>query len=99
VIWNIFPKSLTRNDYEPDIRFWNKEKSANFRHGQMRFPAPEYRIVEQYLIDKDRYRLMKKTDSGILTSRAVKGFAIPVLALFDEGENLAALRMILKQGE
>jgi len=30
-----------------------------------------------------------------LKSRAVKGFVIPVLALFDEAENLAALRKIL----
>jgi len=124
--------SLTRNDYEPDICFWNKEKSANFRRGQMRFPAPDfiaeilspstaendrnikftdyaahgvseywiidpaYRIVEQYLIDKARYRLIEKTDSGILTSHAVKDFSVPVLALFDEVENLEALRKMMK---
>ncbi len=124
--------SLTRNDYEPDICFWHKEKSANFRRGQMRFPAPDfiaeilspstevndrnikltdyaahgvseywiidpaYQIVEQYMLDKDRYRLIEKTDSGILKSNAVKDFAIPVLALFDETENLAALRSILQ---
>jgi len=33
--------SLTRNDYEPDLCFWNKEKSADFKPDQMQFPAPD----------------------------------------------------------
>ena len=37
--------SLTRNDYEPDICFFGKEKSAKFKKGQMKFPPPDF-VVE-----------------------------------------------------
>ena len=37
--------SLTRNDYEPDICFFNKEKAKNFQRKQVQFPAPDF-IVE-----------------------------------------------------
>ncbi len=57
---------------------------------------PASRAVEQYFLDKDEYVLHMKADSGTLKSRAVNGFAVPVAALFDETENLSALRLILK---
>jgi Uma2 family endonuclease len=37
--------SLTRNDYEPDICFFDNEKAATFHRKQMKFPAPDF-IVE-----------------------------------------------------
>lgn len=37
--------SLSRNDYEPDIVFFSKEKTALFKPGQLKFPAPDL-IVE-----------------------------------------------------
>lgn len=37
--------SLTRNDYEPDICYFNQSKAADFKPDQMRFPAPDL-IVE-----------------------------------------------------
>ncbi len=37
--------ALTRNDYEPDIVFFNDEKAALFETNQMFFPAPDF-IVE-----------------------------------------------------
>lgn len=37
--------SLTRNDYEPDICFFSKEKSKDFAPKQFRFPAPDF-VVE-----------------------------------------------------
>ncbi len=37
--------SLTRNDYEPDICFFNATVAAGFRPDQMRFPAPDL-VVE-----------------------------------------------------
>ncbi len=36
---------LTRNDYEPDICFWLKEKTKGFSNDQMIFPAPDF-VVE-----------------------------------------------------
>ena len=37
--------SLTRNDYEPDLCFFNKEKSKEFKVGQSLFPVPDL-VVE-----------------------------------------------------
>jgi Uma2 family endonuclease len=37
--------TLTRNDYEPDICFFRKEKSESFIENQTLFPAPDF-IVE-----------------------------------------------------
>jgi Uma2 family endonuclease len=37
--------SLTRNDYEPDICFFEKGKAENFKPDQMQFPTPDF-IVE-----------------------------------------------------
>ena len=36
--------SLTRNDYEPDVVFFDKSKVAGFKKGQMQFPAPDFVI-------------------------------------------------------
>jgi Uma2 family endonuclease len=41
--------SLTRNDYEPDIVFFSKEKSSLFTKKQMHFPAPD--LVVEILSD------------------------------------------------
>ncbi len=56
---------------------------------------PVYEIVEQYLLDGDQYSLAYKVGSGVLTSRVVAGFKIPVAAIFDSAANLAALRQLL----
>ncbi|WP_020600030.1 Uma2 family endonuclease [Spirosoma panaciterrae] len=36
---------LTRNDYEPDICYWNQETASSFQDDQMEHPAPDL-IVE-----------------------------------------------------
>lgn len=56
---------LTRNDYEPDICFWNAETAASFGLKQSAFPAPDF-IVE-ILSDstKDRDYGIKKTDYAL----------------------------------
>jgi len=36
--------ALTRNDYEPDIVFFSKEKSAGFTPDQMLFPPPDLAV-------------------------------------------------------
>ena len=36
--------SLTRNDYEPDICFFEKSKSQDFKSDQMQFPAPDIAV-------------------------------------------------------
>lgn len=37
--------SLTRNDYEPDVCFWKKDKAQHFTEDQMQFPTPDL-VVE-----------------------------------------------------
>jgi Uma2 family endonuclease len=56
---------LTRNDYEPDICFWNAETAANFQQKQSAFPPPDF-IVE-ILSDstKDRDYGIKMTDYAL----------------------------------
>lgn len=35
---------FTRNDYEPDLCFFNSEKSKDFKKGQMFFPVPDLAV-------------------------------------------------------
>jgi Uma2 family endonuclease len=59
---------------------------------------PKNEMVEQYFLNQETevFELHKKTDSGMLTSRTVTGFSIPVRALFDEDEHLSALQAIME---
>lgn len=56
---------LTRNDYEPDICFWHKERTLDFGQKQSAFPPPDF-IVE-ILSDstKDRDYGIKMTDYAL----------------------------------
>lgn len=49
---------FTRNDYEPDICFWQQEKASAFTENQYIFPVPDF-IVE-ILFDST-----EKTDRGV----------------------------------
>lgn len=46
--------SLTRNDYEPDICFFDKSKSRDFKSDQMQFPAPDF-VVEVLSPSTEKY--------------------------------------------
>ena len=56
---------------------------------------PQTETIEQYVLDQNRYRLITKTGVGDISSPTIKGFAMPVRAIFDQQENLAALRKML----
>jgi Uma2 family endonuclease len=47
---------LTRNDYEPDICFWTKEKSQHFQQKQSAFPPPDFlvEILSDSTEERDR---------------------------------------------
>jgi Uma2 family endonuclease len=45
---------LTRNDYEPDICFWTKEKAKDFEKKQSVFPPPDF--VVEILSDSTKER-------------------------------------------
>ena len=56
---------------------------------------PDAELIEQYVLDGDVYTLRLKMNSGTLDSRIVPGFETPVRAVFDEQENLTALKQTL----
>jgi Uma2 family endonuclease len=128
--------ALTRNDYEPDLVFFSKEKYETFREDQMLFPAPDFvveilskntaakdrgikkqdyaahGIQEYWIIDPihrqiEQYVLFSTKDTKYtppkyfgpadeIESRVIKGFSIPVIALFDEAINLEVLQDLMK---
>lgn len=57
----------------------------------------EEEFVEQYWLENGRFQLLLKSGEGMIRSRAMTGFAIPIRAIFDEEANLAALREMLLQ--
>jgi Uma2 family endonuclease len=58
---------------------------------------PVAESVEVFHLDGRGYPPVEKQTDGMLVSEVITGFEVPVRALFDETENLAALRMILGQ--
>ncbi|MEN0047231.1 MAG: Uma2 family endonuclease [Bacteroidota bacterium] len=124
--------SLTRNDFEPDICFFDNEKSQHFVKGQMHFPAPDLAVevlssneqhdrevkykdyqlhgvreywiidpntetIEQYLLEEEAYQLNLKATDGHIESTTVKGFRIPIRAIFDEEKGMEALMTLLQK--
>ena len=123
--------SLTRNDYEPDICYFDQAKTQSFTPVQMKFPPPdlivevlsdsteevdrgtkfedyalhgvgEYwlvnpvdEVVEQYQLEHGAYQLALKAKTGVIESRVVRGFSIPIRAIFDPAEQIAALQEIV----
>lgn len=122
---------FTRNSYEPDIVFFKKEKSKNFKRDQLIFPVPDFIVevlspstikidreikfkdyeahgvqeywiinpdkqtVEQYILSGKSYELIMKGKNGIIESKAIRGFKIPVKSIFNEKENLETLQQLI----
>ena len=55
----------------------------------------EAETVEQYAIEGDRFQLLLKSGSGEIASRVVSNFRIPIRAMFDDRDNIEALRRLL----
>lgn len=51
--------------------------------------------VEQYVAEEGRFQLLLKSGSGEIASRVVSNFRIPIRALFDDRENIEALKRLL----
>ncbi len=52
---------------------------------------PEKQLVEQYVLENGDYDLRLKASEGMIRCVAIKGFQIPIRAMFDEAENAAVL--------
>lgn len=57
---------------------------------------PEKQIVEQYVLENERYELSVKAKDGEISSVVLLEFKIPVRAIFDEIVNLNALTKLIK---
>ncbi len=56
---------------------------------------PNAEAAEQYESLNNQYHLLLQVNAGAIGSRVVSGFEIPVRAIFDSKENLAALRRLM----
>ncbi len=67
-------------------------------HGVMEYwiVDPDMETIEQYCLQGDGYELAIKAQTGEMKSCAIPGFTIPVRAVFDERENQAALRGLMR---
>lgn len=54
--------SLSRNDYQPDICFYDRSKSASFTSNQTQFPAPDFIVEILSLETEERDRGIKFAD-------------------------------------
>lgn len=128
--------ALTRNDYEPNLVFFNKEKYDSFTDDQMLFPAPDFvveilskktaaldrgvkkqdyaahGIAEYWIIDPikqniEQYILLSKSThyappkthglADEIESHVIKGFVIPVQAIFDETVNVEVMQELAQR--
>jgi Uma2 family endonuclease len=53
---------------------------------------PEKQTLEQYHLEGAEYTLVLKSSEGLVKSFVIDGFQIPIRAIFDETENLKAIR-------
>ena len=57
----------------------------------------EKEIIEQYFLQNEQYELLLKSNSGEITGVVLPDFNIPIRAVFDESENLSALKKLLSK--
>lgn len=56
---------------------------------------PDKETLEQYLLEEESYQLNFKSNDGVVHCQAVKGFDLPVKAIFNEQDNILALQNLL----
>lgn len=56
---------------------------------------PDKKTIEQYLLNGDTYELFLKSNNGLIKSRSVEGFEIPIESVFDEVQNMNTLKRII----
>ncbi|MBM3495290.1 MAG: Uma2 family endonuclease [Armatimonadetes bacterium] len=71
------------------------EDYAEHGTGEYWIVDPDAETIEQYLLRDGAYDLSVKVREGTITSTVVPGFTIPVRAVFDAEENLAALKRVI----
>jgi Uma2 family endonuclease len=56
---------------------------------------PQTETIEQYLLNNGTYELLLKSNNGVIKSKTIEGFEIPITAIFNENENLKVLKELL----
>jgi Uma2 family endonuclease len=123
---------FTRNDYEPDLVFFDNDKAEDFKPTQTLFPVPDFvvevlskgtkkhdrgikhddyethkvqeywiidpdnEVVEQYILKEEVYELVYKSSQGMIKSEVVRGFEIPIRAIFDAEINFDFLQKMMQ---
>jgi Uma2 family endonuclease len=90
MIVEVLSESTETNDR--GIKF---EDYAAHGVGEYWIVDPDQETIEQYLLQGEVYGLAVKVKTGTIGSVIVPGFDIPVRAVFDGAEQLAALQAIL----
>lgn len=54
----------------------------------------DYKTVEQYHLVGKEYFLVQKSSNGMIESFVIEGFKIPIIAIFDESENIKATQSL-----
>ncbi len=121
---------LTRNDFEPDLSYFNKLTSKKINDDTLFYPSPDFvieilskstekkdrgvkfydyelhsvkeywiidtnkKVVEQYLLQKDKYELIVKIKTGFVECSVLKGFSIPLIAIFNEKSRIEFVKTI-----
>ena len=92
---------FTRNDYEPDMCFFNKDKVANLYPGQLLFPAPDF-IVEIISASTEKNdRTIKMQDyalHGVLEYWIVDPIQQSVEQYLLDGEQYSLHVKLIKEG-
>lgn len=58
---------------------------------------PKNEIIEQYLLEENRYELALKSSNGTIKSTVITGFEIPIRAVFDEELNFEILQKLIQE--
>jgi Uma2 family endonuclease len=121
---------LTRNDFEPDLSFFNKIASKKINDDTLFYPSPDFvieilskstekndrgvkfndyelhnvkeywiidtnkKVIEQYLLQKGKYELIVKIKTGTIECAVLKGFNIPLAAIFNEKKRIEFVKTL-----
>ncbi len=121
---------LTRNDFEPDLSYFNKVASKKINDDTLFYPSPDFvieilskstekndrgvkfydyelhnvkeywiidtnkKVIEQYLLNKGKYELVIKIKTGTIECSVLKGFNIPLIAIFDEKKRIEFVKKL-----
>ncbi len=83
--------ALTRNDYEPDIVFFKKEKSTLFEEDQVLFPAPDF-VVE--ILSKSTQKIDKTIKKEDYAAHGIQEYWI-----IDPNKQLIEQYLLLKPSD